>query len=50
MRKLSYEKKIDDVYDSIYKKIEEQKNSVIDIKRMINNVEGEMISVYKNIA
>lgn len=48
--KLSYEQKINGVFDVLYEKAEEQKKSMIDIKNLIRNVESEMNVVYNSIA
>lgn len=50
LRKLSFEERINDVYESIINHVEVQKKNMMDIKRVISNVESEMASVYRKIA
>lgn len=50
LRKLSFEERINDVYESIIGHVEVQKKNMMDIKRVISNVESEMASVYRKIA
>ena len=50
LKNLAYEQKINDIYESLCKKIELQKNSMISIKQMINSVENELLAVYRDIA
>ncbi len=50
LRKLSFEERINGVYESIIGHVEVQKKNMMDIKRVISNVESEMSSVYRKIA
>lgn len=50
LRSLSYEDRINEVYESLCESIELQKKNLMEIRRMICNVENEMSVVYKNIA
>ncbi len=50
LKKLSYEERINDVYDSLCEWVDVQKKNLTDIKRLISNVENGMIAVSRKIA
>ena len=49
LKRLSYEQKISDYYNSLCNYVEIQKKKVSDIKKIINNVEKEMLEIYNTI-
>lgn len=50
LSKLNYEQRINEIYESIYNDSEKQKNKLLEIKRLLENVERDLMGVYKNIA
>lgn len=49
LKAMSYEQKISECYNSLCIDIEVQKKKISDVKKIINNVENEMMEVYRTI-